>query len=137
MSGFAEAFYRNTIEAVRDAQTVMGFRPGTHENEILLLGQKGEISIFGNVETEGQFRSYVEDGIAPMVVSSRTQVGNLNADYVDNLSSKDFTLAFVTKNGNVTYESVRLEGDVEIGSTLLVHGATKLLQHLTVDGIFL
>ncbi len=33
VSGFAENFFRGAVEVVKDAQTVMGFRPGTHENE--------------------------------------------------------------------------------------------------------
>ena len=134
VSGFAEKFWVGAIEAVKDAQTVMGFRPGTHANEILLLGPNGEISIFGSVETDGQFRSFVEDGIAPITVNSTTKVDNLNADYLDGLHAEEFTLAFVTQNGNVTYEPVFLEGKVEVGSTLLVRGATNLLSHLQVGG---
>ena len=112
----------------------MDFRPGTHENELLLLDKQGNISIFGHIETEGQFRSFVKEGIAPIMVDSKTMVENLNADYLDNLHAKDFTLAYVTKNGNVTFEDVYLEGRVEVGRTLLVKGATKLLSSLEVDG---
>ena len=63
-----------------------------------------------------------------------TLVDNLNANYLDGLASKDFTLAFVTKNGNLTYEDVFLEGNVEVGKTLTVKGATKLLDSLQVYG---
>src|SRR3989344_3503708 len=134
VSGFAERFLDGAVSAMKDAQTVMGFRPGTHANEILLLGPDGEISIFGSIETDGQFRSFVEQGIAPITVNSTTKVENLNADYIDGVSAHEFTLAFVTKNGNVTYEPVFLEGNVEVGSTLLVKGATKLLNHVSVGG---
>src|SRR3989338_8626817 len=103
VSGFAENTFRAVIKTLKDANTVLGFRPGTHENEILLLNDKGDVSIFGHIETEGQFRSFIKDGIAPIVVDSKTKVGNLNADYLDNLSAEQFTLAFVTKNGNVTH----------------------------------
>ena len=119
---------------IKNARTVMDFRPGTHENELLLLDKQGNISIFGHIETEGQFRSFVKEGIAPIMVDSKTMVENLNADYLDNLHAKDFTLAYVTKNGNVTFEDVYLEGGVEVGRTLLVKGATKLLSSLEVDG---
>ena len=118
----------------KDAQTLQGSRPGTHANEVLLLDKNGNISIYGHIETKGQLRSWVEQGVAPIVVESATTVENLSADYLDNLSSQDFTLAFVTKNGNVTYEDVRLEGNVEVGKTLLVKGATKLLDSLFVYG---
>src|SRR3989344_3439206 len=119
---------------MKDAQTVLGFRPGTHANEILLLNEKGDVAIIGNVETEGQFRSYVADGIAPIMVKSMTKVDNLNVDYLDNVSAEDFTLAFVTKNGNVTQEDVFLEGRVEIGKYLLVKGAARMLSSLRVEG---
>ncbi|MEK9158190.1 MAG: tail fiber domain-containing protein [Patescibacteria group bacterium] len=68
------------------------------------------------------------------MVDSVTKVENLNADYLDNLSTQDFTLAFVTKNGNLTYDDVKFEGNVEVGKTLTVKGATKLLDSLQVYG---
>ncbi|MEK7503373.1 MAG: hypothetical protein AAB577_00060, partial [Patescibacteria group bacterium] len=118
----------------KDAVTLQGSQPGTHANEVLLLDKNGNISIYGHIETKGQIRSWVEQGIAPITVVSTTTVENLNADYLDNLSSQDFTLAFVTKNGNITYEDVKLEGNVEVGKTLMVKGATKLLDSLFVYG---
>ncbi|HEY4497798.1 MAG TPA: hypothetical protein VJC20_03540, partial [Candidatus Paceibacterota bacterium] len=135
---FVFGFFDTTVSAVynkmKDAQTVLGFRPGTHANEILLLDDKGNVAILGHIETEGQFRSYVENGIAPIMVKSITKVDNLNVDYLDNLSSEDFTLAFITKNGNRTTEDVFLEGRVEVGKYLLVKEAAKLLSSLAVDG---
>ena len=119
-------------EAINDANTVMGFRPGTHANEILLLDKEGNISIMGHIETEGQLKSFVVQGIAPIVVDSTTTVENLSADSVDGTSSEEFTLAFVTENGNVTAEDVYLNGNVEVGSTLEVKGATELLSTLEV-----
>jgi len=118
----------------KDAETLKGHWPGTHANEVLLLDKDGNISIYGHIETQGQLRSWVKEGIAPIVVDSTTTVENLSADYLDNLSSEDFTLAFVTKNGNITYEDVKLEGKVEVGKTLIVKGATKLLDSLFVYG---
>ena len=56
------------MEAVKDANTVLGFRPGTSANEILLLDQGGNIAIFGNVETEGQLKSFAKEGVAPIYV---------------------------------------------------------------------
>src|SRR3989338_7636729 len=100
---FANALYGAVKEFVQDAMTLQGHTPGTHANEILLLDKEGKISIYGHIETQGQFRSYVKDGIAPIVVDSKTTVENLSADFLDNLSAQDFTLQLVTKNGNVTY----------------------------------
>src|SRR3989344_1579138 len=121
-------------ETFKDATSIEGHFAGTHENDVLVLDGDGKISIFGHIETQGQLRSHAPDGVAPIVVDSSTLVENLNAQYFDGLASKDFTLAFVTKNGNITYQSVRLMGNVEVGKTLLVHGATKLLDELQVHG---
>ncbi len=132
--GFFDDAISATYNSIKDAQTVLGFRPGTHANDILLINKKGDVSIIGHIETEGQFRSFVQEGIAPIIVESKTKVENLNADYLDGKSTEEFTLAFVTKNGNVTYDDVVLEGNVEVGKTLLVKGATRLLSALRVDG---
>lgn len=150
-------------EKVRDSETLMGHRAGTHENEVLLLDKNGDIAIFGNITTENllegdslsvrnsvdiggdltaegniitkkQLQSLIETGTAPLVIKSITKVDNLNADYLDNLSSEQFTLAFVTRNGNITYDDVYLEGRVEVGKQLVVKGATHLLDALRVDG---
>ena len=121
-------------KAFKDADTLQGYFPGTHANEVLVLDKTGKISIFGHIETQGQLRSMVPDGVAPIVVDSMTKIESLNADYFDDLDSKDFTLAFVTKNGNVTYEDVKLEGNVEIGKTLTLKGPLKLLDELNVYG---
>lgn len=118
----------------KDADTLQGYRPGTHANEVLLLNKEGNISIYGHIETQGQLRSWVEGGVAPIVVDSTTTVKNLSVEMLDGLKKEDFTLAFVTKNGNITYENVKLEGEVEVGKTLLVKGATKLLDSLFVYG---
>ncbi|MDE1875134.1 MAG: helix-turn-helix domain-containing protein, partial [Patescibacteria group bacterium] len=132
--GFFDSAVGAVAHALTNADTVMGFRPGTHANELLLLDKQGNISIMGHVETDGQFISYAKDGIAPIVVDSKTQVNNLNAEYVGGMHPSDFTLEYVTKNGNVTTEDVYLNGNVEVGKTLLVRGATKLLSSLEVDG---
>jgi len=118
----------------KDANTLQDHQPGTHANEVLLLDDAGRISITGHIETEGQIRSWVKEGVAPIVVDSTTKVENLNVDYLDGLSGEEITLAFVTKNGNITYEDVHLQGEVEVGKILLVHGATKLLDSLLVYG---
>ncbi|MFH1473214.1 MAG: helix-turn-helix domain-containing protein, partial [bacterium] len=131
---FFEKSFTALKEVVNDSNTVMGFRPGTHANEILLLDKEGNVSIMGHVETEGQLRSYIADGTAPIVVDSKTTVENLSADTVDGVSSEEFTLAFVTANGNITTEDVILEGNVEVGKILKVRGATKLLSALDVGG---
>ncbi|GEM_PF-3934034 len=138
------SFFEKSVDFVKsslvDSNTVMGFRPGTHANEILLLSKNGNISIMGHIETEGQFRSFAPDGTAPIVVDSKTMVKNLNAEYLGGASSTEFTLAFVTKNGSVTTEDVTFGGSVEVGETLevgqtlVVKGATKLLSSLEVDG---
>ena len=85
VSAFFDAAYRGITEALNDANTVLGFRPGTHANEILLLDPEGNISIFGNVETEGQFKSFIDDGIAPIYVESVTKVKNLKKIFVKKL----------------------------------------------------
>ncbi|MBI2175205.1 MAG: hypothetical protein HYU35_00525 [Parcubacteria group bacterium] len=132
--GFFDDTARLVWNKMRDAQTVMGFQPGTHANEILILSPQGDISIRGHIETEGQLRSYAKDGVAPIVVDSKTRIENLNADLVDGYTTEEFTLAFVTKQGNVTFDDVVLGGEAEIGKTLLVKGATRLLEALRVDG---
>lgn len=118
----------------KNAWTLDGHRAGTNANEVLILNEAGNISIKGHIETEGQLRSYARDGVAPIIVDSTTKIENLNADSVDGFSPEQFTLAFVTKNGNVTEDDVYLKGKVEAGSTLEVKGATKLLDALLVDG---
>ncbi|MEX0919371.1 MAG: hypothetical protein WDZ64_01310, partial [Parcubacteria group bacterium] len=132
------SFFDRTLnavkEAINDSNTVLGFRPGTHENEILLLDSEGNIAIMGHIETEGQLRSYATDGIAPIVVDSTTMVDNLNTEFVGGTRANEFTLAFITANGNFTTEDVILDGTVEVGKTLLVRGATKLLSTLEVGG---
>ncbi|MEK7600738.1 MAG: hypothetical protein AAB463_02150, partial [Patescibacteria group bacterium] len=138
VGGFAFGRADDMLTAVRgafkNADTLQGHFPGTHANEVMLLDSEGNVSIFGHIETAGQLRSRAPEGVAPIVVDSVTKVENLNADYFDNLDSKDFSLAFVTKNGNITYDDVFLEGAVEIGKTLTVKGATKLLSSLDVYG---
>ncbi|MEK7077512.1 MAG: hypothetical protein AAB928_00235, partial [Patescibacteria group bacterium] len=129
---FASALYGAVKEFVEDAMTLQGHVPGTHANEILLLDKEGKVSIYGHIETQGQFRSYVADGIAPIIVDSKTTVENLSADYLDNLSAQDFTLQLVTKNGPVTYDNVRLEGGVEVGSLLKVRNAAQFLDSISV-----
>ena len=135
---FAFSLFEKTYESAKsawnDANTVMGFRPGVGKNQILLLDDTGSISIMGHIATEGQFISGAPEGVAPIVVDSKTEIKNLNAEYLNNMHSADFTLAFVTANGSVTTEDVKLDGQVEVGQTLLVHGATKLLSALRVDG---
>src|SRR3989344_3097329 len=132
--GQADAVVQRIQKFFSDATTLDGPFAGTHANEVLVLDKAGNISIYGHIETEGQLRSRAPDGVAPIVVDSVTKVENLNADFFDSLDSKEFTLAFVTKNGNVTYEDVFLEGNVEVGKTLTVKGAAKLLDSLAVYG---
>ncbi len=86
--GFFDDALDYAYSKLNDANTVLGFRPGTHENEILLLDKKGNVSISGHIETEGQFRSFIKDGVAPIMVDSKTKVENLNADYFDKLVDK-------------------------------------------------
>ncbi|MEK7649348.1 MAG: hypothetical protein AAB367_00065 [Patescibacteria group bacterium] len=127
-------------EKIRDAETLMGHRAGTHANEVLLLDKNGNLAIYGdvisenNIEAGEQLVSNAAEGTAPIRVRSVTKVENLNADFLDGVSSEQMTLAFVTKNGNITYDDVYLEGRVEVGKTLLVKGATHLRQSLKVDG---
>jgi len=132
--GQADYVVQQIKKAFTDADTLQGHFPGTHANEVLVLDKAGNVSIFGHIETQGQLRSFAPDGVAPIVVDSMMLVENLNAEYFDSLASKDFTLAFVTKNGNLTYEDVYLEGNVEVGKTLTVKGAAKLLDSLQVYG---
>ena len=132
--GQVDAIAQKIKKAFTDATTIDGHFAGTHANEVLILDKDGNVNIYGHVETQGQLRSGAPDGVAPIVVDSMTKVDNLNADYLDNLQTKDFSLAFVTKNGNLTYEDVQLEGNVEVGQTLTVKGATKLMDSLQVYG---
>ncbi len=138
VGGFSFGAMDNVVQrmktAFKDANSVQGHFAGTHADEVLVLDKAGNINIFGHIETQGQFRSYAPDGVAPLVIDSMTKVENLNADYLDNVGAQDFTLAYVTKNGNLTYEDVHLMGKVQVGQTLTVSGATHLLDSLTVDG---
>ncbi|MEK7078241.1 MAG: hypothetical protein AAB911_01600, partial [Patescibacteria group bacterium] len=129
---FANAIYGAVKEFVEDATTLQGHAPGTHASEILLLDKEGKISIYGHIETQGQFRSFVQQGIAPIVVDSSTTVANLSAEFLDGLSARDFTLQVVTKNGNVTFDNVKLEGGAEVGSLLKVKGAANFLDYISV-----
>ncbi|MBI2454164.1 MAG: helix-turn-helix domain-containing protein, partial [Parcubacteria group bacterium] len=129
---FANALYGAVKEFIQDAVTLQGRVPGTHANEILLLDKEGKISIYGHIETQGQFRSYAEQGVAPIIVDSTTTAENLSADYLDGISGEDFTLQLVTKNGNVTFDTVKLEGGAEVGKLLLVKGAAQFLDYVSV-----
>ena len=130
----ADAMVERIKNVFKNADTLQGYFPGTHANEVLVLDKAGNINIYGHIETQGQLRSYAPDGVAPLVVDSMTKVENLNVDYLDDLSARDFTLAFVTRNGNLTYENVHLMGNVQVGQTLTVSGAAKLMDSLTVYG---
>ncbi|PIR41620.1 MAG: hypothetical protein COV31_00055, partial [Candidatus Yanofskybacteria bacterium CG10_big_fil_rev_8_21_14_0_10_46_23] len=132
--GRADEVLQRIQSVFKDADTLQGHFAGTHANEVLILDKAGNISIFGHIETQGQLRSFAPEGVAPIVVDSTTKIENLNADLLDGTSADEFTLAFVTKNGNLTYEDVFLEGAVEVGKTLTVKGATKLLDSLQVYG---
>jgi hypothetical protein len=129
---FASALYDKLADFVGNATTLQGHVPGTHANEVLLINKAGDISIYGHIETKGQLRSTIENGVAPIVVDSMTTVENLSADYLDNISAEEFTLSLVTKNGNVTYDNVKLEGGAEIGKLLLVKGAANFLDYVSI-----
>ncbi|MDO8495111.1 MAG: hypothetical protein Q7S32_01100, partial [bacterium] len=132
--GPIDAFVRRTWNMLKNADMLGGHFPGTHADEVLVLDKNGNIAIYGHIETKGQLKAGAPDGLAPLVVDSITKVDNLNADYLDDLDKTDFTLSFVTKNGNMTTEDVYLEGAVRVGKTLIVKGATRLLSSLNVDG---
>ncbi|MEK9174483.1 MAG: helix-turn-helix domain-containing protein, partial [Patescibacteria group bacterium] len=129
---FASALYGAVKEFVQDAMTLQGHAPGTHADEILLLNKEGSISISGNIETQGQFRSYAPDGIVPIVVDSQTTVPNLSADLFDGLTSTDFNLELITRNGSLTSSQVTLGGGAEIAKKLLVSGAANFLDYVSV-----
>lgn len=113
--GLADDAYGKFMSMLKNAWTLDGHKAGTNPNEVLILNEAGNISIKGHIETQGQLRSYARDGVAPIIVDSTTKIENLNADSVDGFSPEQFTLAFVTKNGNVTIDDVYLKGKVEIG----------------------
>ncbi|MFH1112052.1 MAG: hypothetical protein V1712_03205, partial [Patescibacteria group bacterium] len=132
--GLADDLPNKLLGILKNAWTLDGHKPGTEANEVLILNEAGNISIKGHIETQGQLRSYARDGIAPIIIDSTTKIENLNADYVDGFSTEQFTLAFVTKNGNITTDDVYLKGKVEVGQILEVKGATQLLDELLVQG---
>ncbi|KKU38973.1 MAG: hypothetical protein UX54_C0024G0001, partial [Parcubacteria group bacterium GW2011_GWA2_46_39] len=132
--GLADDLPAKLLSIIKNAWTLDGHKPGTEANEVLILNEAGNISIKGHIETEGQLRSYARDGVAPIIVDSVTKIENLNVDYIDDFSSEQFTLAFVTNNGNITTDDVYLKGKVEIGQTVEVKGATRLLDALLVEG---
>ncbi|MFA4937174.1 MAG: hypothetical protein WC575_02725, partial [Patescibacteria group bacterium] len=132
--GLADDLPNKLLSILKNAWTLDGHKPGTEANEVLILNEAGNISIKGHIETQGQLRSYARDGIAPIIIDSTTKVENLNADFIDGFSTEQFTLAFVTKNGNITTDDVYLKGKVEVGQVLEVKGATRLLDELLVQG---
>ncbi|MEX2010574.1 MAG: hypothetical protein WD874_02100, partial [Parcubacteria group bacterium] len=107
-SPFVLGVYEKSLGFVKekweDAGTILGLLPGVKKNEILLLDKNGNIAITGRVETSDVFRSSIKDGVAPIIVESRTEVKNLNAELLGGVPAGSFTLAFVTSNGNITTE---------------------------------
>src|SRR3989344_8240092 len=54
--GQVDAVAQKIKKAFTDATTLQGHFAGTHANEVLILDKAGNISIYGNIETEGQLR---------------------------------------------------------------------------------
>ncbi|MDP3764772.1 MAG: tail fiber domain-containing protein [bacterium] len=137
---FANAIYGAVKEFVQDAMTLQGRAPGTGANEVLLLDKGGNISVSGNIETQGQLRSFAPQGVAPIVVDSQTTIPNLSADFLDGLTSGNFDLQLITKNGSLTSNKVTLGGGAEILSSLLVSAPSvfsdyvSLAKDLVVNG---
>ncbi|RJQ13644.1 hypothetical protein C4553_03155, partial [Candidatus Parcubacteria bacterium] len=71
-----------------------------------------------------------DDGTTQVVVQ---RVDVLNSDTLDGLDSRNFTLSFVTNNGNITSDNVKLQGNVEVGKTLTVKGSLQLAQALVAS----
>lgn len=57
-----------------------------------------EISFIEGISTEGQIKSSVSTGTAPLVVSSTTNILNLNADFLDGLHATSF-MRSISANG--------------------------------------
>src|SRR3989338_2142599 len=111
-------------KAFKDADTVQGHFPGTHANEVLVLDKAGNISIFGHIETQGQLRSHAPDGVAPITVDSITKVENLNADYLDDLDSKDFVLVDTYDTLKKRIDTLELYPSTGAGPTI-IHQTTS------------
>ncbi|MDP3800157.1 MAG: tail fiber domain-containing protein [bacterium] len=131
---FANAIYGAVKEFVQDAMTLQGKAPGTGANEILLLNKGGDISIQGNIETQGQLRSFAPQGIVPIVVDSQTTVLNLSANFLDGLTATNFDLQLVTGNGAITSNKITLGGGAKIIGSLLVDGVAQIEKNLVVGG---
>ena len=80
--GQVDAIALKIKKAFTDATSIDGHFAGTHANEVLVLDKDGNVNIYGHIETQGQLRSAVPNGVAPIVVDSMTQVDNLNANYL-------------------------------------------------------
>ena len=123
---FANAIYGAFKNLVDNALTLDGHAPGTHANEVLLLNKGGDISIAGNIETQGQLRSFAPQGVAPFEVDSNTTVPNLSADFLDGLTAGSFDLQLITGNGAVTSNKITLGGGAEILKSLVLDGTALI-----------
>ena len=129
---FADALYGAVKNFVNDAMTLQGKAPGTGANEVLLLDKKGNVSIQGNIETQGQLRSFAPQGVVPIVVDSQTTVPNLSADMLDGLTAGSFDLNLVTKNGAVTSNKVTLGAGAEVVGSLFVNGSSIFSDYVSL-----
>ena len=109
--------------AVKETESVPTTTP-----EIIIIDEETGDEIIGEIVSGTTLDSIT--GTTEIIVR---RIDVENADTLDNLDSREFTLAFVTRNGSVTRDNVRLEGDVEVGKNLTVKGALKLAQALTFE----
>ena len=134
---FVNKVIAGTRDFFKDAVSLQGKFPGTHANELLVLDSNCSIDIYGSIKTKTQLVSDAPDGVAPLVVISKTTIANLSSQYLDGISKQQITLSFVTQNGNVTQRKVKLLGGTET-TDLVATGNTTLntltTNTLTTDG---
>ena len=102
-----------------DAQTFKGIK--TFKNAIIV---EDYISATKNISTTKQFVSTVADGTAPMTVTSKTVVANLNADFVDgkHASNDIFTAGGASENIVPTQRAIMSSlNDLLMASQALVY----------------
>src|SRR3990167_7024399 len=63
---FADELVAGIKNFFKDATSLQDKFPGTHANEVLVLGNFGDIDIYGDVVTHGQLQSLAPEGVAPL-----------------------------------------------------------------------
>lgn len=79
--------------------------------------------------TANQLASDVSSGTAPLVITSPTNVSNLNADYVDGYHASDFSLSGHNHDHNTLTNTHNLTTDIDHDSLTNTHNLTTDIDH--------